>query len=390
MLNKWLSGVSLALCFSLVQVPGYLAQETSGQQSTAEQQEKAQKALEEKAVVLLDQIIADAQGLKLPENRVRIQIAAGDMLWQRNEGRARSLFTWAATTLNEMAATAISTSPRQPMGPRQNFNNFGPGRGSVAQLRQELVLTVARHNSTLAYQILQTTQQQNSAATIASQPGRQPNMDANLEQRLTAEIAKTDPQLALQNAEGWLEKGQYPNAIAQVLAQLQVKDKEAAAKFSEKVVKQLQTENLLSKPDAGSLAVSLLRSGPRPAESNTEGAKSPTPANPQFLNESAFRNLLDTVINSALKVSLPPGGIQRGANNFGGRRGGFPGPANSAQVQPDSAQAEQAGARMLLMNLQTLLPQIDKYAPTRASAVRQKMTQSGMDNNPRFAFNQIS
>jgi hypothetical protein len=390
MLKKWLSGVSLAVCFSLVQVPCYVAQETSSQQSTTEQQEKAQKALEEKAVVMLDQLIADAQGLKLPENRVRIQIAAGDMLWQRNEGRARSLFTWAATTLNEMTATVNATSPRQPMGQRQGFNNFGPGRGSTAQLRQELVLTVARHSSSLAYQILQTTQQQNLATTPASQPGRQPNMDANLEQRLTAEIAKTDPQLALQNAESWLEKGQYPNAIAQVLAQLQIKDKDAAMKFSEKVVKQLQSENLLTKPDASSLAVSLLRTGPRSAEATTDGAKSPTPSTTQFLNESAFRTLLDTVVNAALKASLPPASMQRGGNNFGGRRGGLPAPANATQSQPDSSQIEQAGSRMLLMNLQILLPQIDKYAPMRASAVRQKLTQSGIDNNPRFAFNQIS
>ncbi len=51
---------------------------------------------------------------------------------------------------------------------------------------------------------------------------------------------------------------------------------------------------------------------------------------------------------------------------------------------------EQNTARMLLAGLQSLLPQIDKYAPLRASAVRQKMAQMGMDNNPRVAFNQIN
>ena len=37
-----------------------------------------------------------------------------------------------------------------------------------------------------------------------------------------------------------------------------------------------------------------------------------------------------------------------------------------------------------------MLPQIDQYLPSRATAVRNKMTEIGMGNNPRLAFNQIN
>ena len=61
------------------------------QASPDPQQQQEEKArLERKATVLLEQVISEAQALKLPENRIRVQIAAGDMLWDRNATRARA------------------------------------------------------------------------------------------------------------------------------------------------------------------------------------------------------------------------------------------------------------------------------------------------------------
>ncbi len=67
-----------------------------------EQQQKAQAALKEKALQLLDQVIAEAQALKLPENRLRLQWQAGDLLWERDEARARTLFSQASAGIGEM------------------------------------------------------------------------------------------------------------------------------------------------------------------------------------------------------------------------------------------------------------------------------------------------
>src|SRR6185295_14676401 len=68
-----------------------------------EQQQKEKDAAEKKATALLEQIVGEVQLLKLPENRIRVQIAAADMLWKQNEARARSMFSLAADGLNEMA-----------------------------------------------------------------------------------------------------------------------------------------------------------------------------------------------------------------------------------------------------------------------------------------------
>src|SRR5437763_8082402 len=61
-------------------------------QETKEEKEKAQKELEKKALSLLDDTLQSAQALKLAENRAVIRAQAADLLWKRDEKRARSLF----------------------------------------------------------------------------------------------------------------------------------------------------------------------------------------------------------------------------------------------------------------------------------------------------------
>ena len=62
----------------------------TAQQSPDPQQQQEEKAkLEKKAIALLEQVVTDSQGLRLPENKIRVQIAAGDMLWEKNPARAR-------------------------------------------------------------------------------------------------------------------------------------------------------------------------------------------------------------------------------------------------------------------------------------------------------------
>ncbi|HKG81508.1 MAG TPA: hypothetical protein VKA78_18875, partial [Pyrinomonadaceae bacterium] len=80
--------LTLALfCFS--EWPA-LAQDQPAQQATTEEQEKQKAEREKNAYRLLDQVIDEAQSLRLPENRVRVQTNAADMLWDQNQGRARS------------------------------------------------------------------------------------------------------------------------------------------------------------------------------------------------------------------------------------------------------------------------------------------------------------
>jgi hypothetical protein len=60
----------------------------------------------------------------------------------------------------------------------------------------------------------------------------------------------------------------------------------------------------------------------------------------------------------------------------------------SGPAQPTDAQIEQNNARRLLGGLQSALPSIDLYLPGRANAVRQKLTEVGLANNPRSNMGQ--
>lgn len=359
------------------------AQEVPTFSPTEEQQQKEKEEREKKAYILLEQVVDEAQLLRLPENRARVQIGAADLLWGQNEGRARTLFALAAEGVAEMMRNA---SPNPGLDERRSANRGRPG----AQLRQELILAVARHDAALAYQLLATTRPPTQPAGAGN-----PRFDSedNLEQQLLAQVAALDPKLALQNAEQMLDKGQYPRSLAQVLAQLQAKDKDAAAKLEDKLVKHLQTTNILSTPDAGTLALSLLRSGPRPAESSTTPAQASSSNSSQMLAPSGYTSLLGNLIDAALKATPPPAGSQRSANNLRGRRGGPGGRLggqNNSMAEPSPAELEQNNARRLLGGLQIMLPQIDQYLPARSQAVRQKMTELGITDNSRAAMSQVN
>jgi hypothetical protein len=369
-------GFLITAGFIVVCTTASWAQDTTGQtpataQATpdAAQQQEEKAKLELKAIALLEQVIEEAQSLRLPENRVRVQIAAADMLWDRNQGRARALFNDAGVLVAQMSAATDRTD-------RDEIQSFN-------RLREQLVLTAGRHDAELGYQLLRSTQSQ-------TPPGTNPvsgrrfivDMQANLDQSLLAAIASTDPKIAYQKANESLDKGEFPIALSRVLAQLQTKDKEAFTKLSDKTLNRLNPSTLLANRDAVTVAISLLGPGPRVANTTGDATANAAATNSasRVLSETAYHDLLDNTVTAALSIS----GTAANVNVRGGGRGGFrmqiPAPQNST----DDAQNQQNNARMLLLNLQTLLPQVDQYLPERSQAVRQKLTEFGVNNNPAF------
>src|ERR1044071_6873918 len=80
-------------------------QQAQQQQPSQEELDKQKAEREKNAYRLLDQVIDEAQSLRLVENRVRIQINAADTLWDQNQGRARSLFATAGEGIVELGRT---------------------------------------------------------------------------------------------------------------------------------------------------------------------------------------------------------------------------------------------------------------------------------------------
>ena len=211
---KKLFALTLFIGLFYISQPLILAQDDPTQQPTAEDLEKQKAERAKNAYRLLDQVIDEAQSLRLTENRVRVQMTAADMLWDQNQGRARSLFSMAAEGVAELGRIQ-QTSVRRGSedvygfvvsaggGPPRNFRAF--------QLRQELVLAAARHDAALAYQLLAVTKPPANPPNTADQRGPrvQLNSEENLEQTLLARIASLDPKLAAQNAEQMMDKGNF-------------------------------------------------------------------------------------------------------------------------------------------------------------------------------------
>src|SRR5216684_4536420 len=319
MLIKKIVSFVIASGFILAVAVFSVAQDASQTPATAQaspdpQQQQEEKAkLERKSNALLEQVIAEAQSLKLPENRIRVQIAAGDLLWEHNATRARGLFVDAGAGLAQMNIDVDRTDRNEMQ--------------AVNQLRQELVLTAGRHDGELGYQLLRTTQPQTDNAANGRRFGP-PSQNA-LEQMLLSTIAATDPKLAYQKTIEALDKGEYPTSISTVLAQLQSKDEEAFKKLSDKALSKLNSDTLLANRNADNVAIGLLAPGPRPANTSTNTAGGTKTSNsqgspPQVLSESAYHDLMDNVIAAALTTtSLGPGN-----NNFPG--GGGRGPMRAA------------------------------------------------------------
>ena len=164
---KTLYALTLALFISYAAVsPAYAQDKPTPEQPITEEMEKAKAEREKNAFRLLDQVIDEAQSLRLAENRVRVQITAADLLWDSNQGRARSLFAMAAEGVNEMSRTPIET--RQSRNGPQNNERRG------FQLRQELVFAAARHDAQLAYQLLASTKPPVQVATTDQRGPRPP------------------------------------------------------------------------------------------------------------------------------------------------------------------------------------------------------------------------
>src|SRR5258706_230836 len=247
------------------------AQDATSQSATAQptpdaqQQQEEKLKLEAKAIVLLDQIVTEAQALKLPENRIRVQIAAGDMLWDRSAARARGLLVDAGAILGQMMIDADRTDRNEI----QTLN----------QLRQGLVLTPGKHDSELGYQLLRSSQQQPTTAGNTGGGRRSiPDQQSNLEQSLLATIAANDPKVAYQKASESLDKGEYPTALSRVLSQLQAKDPESFKKLSDKALSRLSSDNIMASREAAMLSGRLLMPGPRAAGTSTATAPATDPS----------------------------------------------------------------------------------------------------------------
>jgi hypothetical protein len=315
----------------------------------ADEQAAAQAELERKALALLDEVVAETTSLKLVENRIRLQASAAEIIWPRNQERAREIFNAAANDLSA-AIAAIETDDQQ----YYNLTN------AISQLRQSMLVIIADRDPKLALEFLRATRLP-PAPVQPNQNYRPVDQELMLEAQLAQQIAARDPQQALRIAEEVLSRGLSTNLIS-LLDQLRTRDPEGAARLTASIARKLRTANFAVDNEATVIASYLLVST-RPPE-NANGQQQTTVAANQNnarrlqLDEAARRDLVNLLVNAATAAA----GNARQSGNTGG----------------------------LLSAVRQLMPEVERYAPAQAAGVRRRLEgfERRAEGNPR-EFRQV-
>jgi len=319
------------------------------------------RVLEKKALALIDEILKEAANLRLPENRIRLQAGAADLLWKHDEKRARNLFKQAMAALSDLIAE--SSAPQSS----RILNRISDSQAMVqvrTELRREIIQMIAQRDARLARDLLRESRQ---SGPTAERNREATNQERHLELELAEQIATTDPSQALQIAEESLEDGPLPEELPGIIEQLATKDRDAASKLVSALMKRLRAANLPADREAGSVAIALLRMATNREEGDPgSGEKRVSGTQPsQILDERTLRELVDIIASGALA----------GLN-----------------IEPTSQPAERRYAGMVLAGeMQSIMPVVEKYAPARAAALKKKFSEvtSGLAAGVRGPLEQL-
>lgn len=193
----------------------------------------------------------------------------------------------------------------------QSYNNYS----WLFNQRQEIVGRMAQRDPEMALSFVRATRFPSSESAFNF------SMERNLEVFLARAIAGKDPERALRLARQSLSRG-LSHELGSVLNELQQKSLPAAQSFYESVVKRIKEEDLVGNHEAANIACNLLNW-----------------FSPPKANENTYRELLETIVKAALST---------------GRN--------------DSLSLQQA--QTFHGNFSSLMKQVEKYAPTRAEALR--------------------
>ncbi|MBV9210366.1 MAG: hypothetical protein JOZ52_07040 [Acidobacteria bacterium] len=290
--------------------------ETKPQSKTdKEQEEEAQKKLTAQALELLDAVIKDNERLTLPQNRAYVSINAASLLWKYDEPQARSLFKDASADLRTMMNEP--ETEEMPRGYRQKMER--------TQLREKLLFSVARLDARLALVLLEETRPAPSQKKENASPV---DAEEEFEARLASIIAQNDPSQAVELARKSLAKG-FSYNLPNLLSEIQKKDSEAASQLAVDILAKLKTTTLATNQEAYSVAVMLLRMA-----SDEQAQKSASKDSKPMLSDQSMRELAELIASAVLNAS------------------------------------SETAARY--MSIGSLMPLLEKYAPSRAQQLRRK------------------
>lgn len=288
---------------------------------TNSQETKPNPELEQKAMALLEKIVEQSQNLRLAENRIYLKTVTADILWTRNEKRARAIYEGMA----EEFISALSDI-------EANDERYQERAQWFMQLRSITIEKLAPKDPELALAFLRSTRQ--PMQRVSDQYSVY-DTESQLEARLTSLVAAKDPKLALRLALENLKKG-FQYDILSTLYNLHAKDKEAYNTLLKEILTRLKGENLIANQNAVSLALNLLSS-----------------LRSQKEEEETYKELILFLVSAGTKAT--------------GRT------TNQSNVY---------SVRNLLSTLQAYNADVEKYAPSQMAALKKNFAETGESLDP--------
>ena len=287
-------------------------------------------------------LVAEMEGLiaeiKSPLTRIKAQIQAAQLLWSSDEKRASKYFADATIGFKEYLTSLDPTADNYP----QQYQ-------MITELRFQIIQILTERDPDAALNFIYSSKPPPNPADDRRFYSTQESL---LEISIANQIARTDPNRALQIARQTL-KSHYSVNLISTVALLRQKNPELASQFASDLATKLLNEKLLTKPEAASVVINLLGFARNPLR-RTSG---PTPdGDPRIpiLSEEQFRDLLQKAMSEALSFSRPPAG---------------------------SYSPERDAALNLLYGLRSFGPEVDSISGGGMAAVEKKL----LELNPEAA-----
>lgn len=243
------------------------------------EQLKAQAELEKKSFALLEEVLAESAILKLPENKLYANFTLADLLWKKDENRAREIFKIAAQIYVDYTK---SLNPEA-----ENYNQIFQG---IQQIRHFEVTRLSRRDPQVALDFLRATR-------IPSPDGNELQFEAGLEGRLASQITRSNPKMGFKLAMESLEKG-LTSAINESLFALQANNPKDATELAQAVLQKIRNEDLLKGGESFYVAFNLFNVV---SQNTTRRQPIPNSASASLLTQSEIKELATIIVSQVLK-----------------------------------------------------------------------------------------
>jgi hypothetical protein len=299
---------------------------------------KNQELVKAKGIALIAEMDGLIAEIKSPLTRIKAQLQAAQLIWSSDEKRASKYFTDATIGFKEYLASLDPSSEKYP----QQYQ-------TITELRYQVIQILADRDPDAALNFIQ-----------SSKPPVNPFEDKRfsssqnglLELGIANMLVRTDPNRALQIARQSL-KSHYSVNLVSTVGLLRQKNPEMAAQFASEIASKLLNEKLLTKPEAASVIINLLRFGQIPMR-RVSGPSPDGNSRIPILTDEQYRELLQKAVSEALSFSRPPAG---------------------------SYSPERDAALNLLYGLRALGPELDSVTGGGLAAVQKKL----LELNPEAA-----